>query len=111
MAVVEEINQQLVDDLHALLKMCIVFLVGSAENGDRVTVERRQDNLWVVKRSGFVQNRDGEWEFEGLPTNRTDSFLRNTRFDFRDAMLRASEAVTPRDAQVDPARRPEAAHA
>lgn len=55
-----------------------------------VTVERRQQlsgpDRWAVVDGRAVLNTDGEWEYEPLPSNRTDEFLLRTRFSLEEAL-------------------------
>jgi hypothetical protein len=47
----------------------------------RTTVEYRGDGKWAVNDCGFVLSRTGEWEYEPLPSSRTDDFIARCRFD------------------------------
>lgn len=64
-----------------------------------VRIERaRQINgsaLWAVRRVGTVLNKQGEWEWEPMPSNRDDEFLARTRFDSADEAIAA--AIRARD--------------
>jgi hypothetical protein len=65
-------------------------------------VERGQRDgsvLYAVTQRGWVANRDGEWEYEPLPSSRDDDFIARCRFeDWEDAanlaLRMAREAVT-----------------
>ena len=37
-----------------------------------------------------VLNRSGEWEWEPRPSERSDEFIQNTRFDLTEAMIVAT---------------------
>lgn len=51
-----------------------------------VYVESRGAGIWAVTSGGrSVLNSDGEWEFEPMPSSRTDEFIARTRFSFSDA--------------------------
>ena len=45
---------------------------------------------WAVRRDGFALNKQGEWEYEPMPSSRTDEFLDRCRFsDVNDAIAAA----------------------
>ena len=52
--------------------------------GMSVYIERRPQregpDLWAVKRGSCVLSKDGEWEWEPIPSSRTDEFLTRCRF-------------------------------
>lgn len=78
-----------------LLDKATKFLVRKACSwSDDVYVEVREQadgsRLWAVTRAGAVRNRDGEWEYEGFNSNRTDEFIARTRFSFDEAMRMAA---------------------
>lgn len=52
-----------------------------------VTVESRGLQQWAVVRHRFVLATDGEWEYEPLPSSRSDDFIARTRHSFVDAMI------------------------
>lgn len=43
--------------------------------------QRDGKDKWAVVRMGMVLNRAGEWEYEPLPSSRSDAFIRRTRFE------------------------------
>ena len=51
-----------------------------------VTIEARKqmsgDILWVVKMDSWVLGKDAKFHYESMPSNRTDDFIKNTRFLF-----------------------------
>lgn len=53
-----------------------------------ITIQHRGLTGWAIvcEDDGYVLNRDGQWEYEPLPSNRSDEFLLRTRH------------VTPEDA-------------
>lgn len=58
-----------------------------------ITVETRGAGRWVVSNGSSVWNRDGQWEYEPLPSSRDDEFLRRTRYaNLEDAFVAAREA-------------------
>jgi len=50
---------------------------------------------WIIQnRGGDVLNRDGEWEYQPMPSSRTDEFLARTRWsDARAAIAFARTAL------------------
>jgi hypothetical protein len=46
----------------------------------------RNKGLWVVLWRGDCLNRDLTWEYEPLPSNRSDEFLARTRFTLAEAL-------------------------
>jgi hypothetical protein len=64
-------------------------LRGGAPNDhpdDDITLQRRTQrdgsHRWVVYRFGtsYALNRDGQWEYEPIPSSRDDAYLARTRF-------------------------------
>ena len=47
---------------------------------DRVRQLEGRD-LWAIREAGFVLDRNGEWEYEPLPSSRDEDFLVRCRFD------------------------------
>jgi hypothetical protein len=91
-----------IDDLERLVGMATQFAVtphDPHQGGPNVVVEFRGFNihgvaikgvgqdeaLWCVKDGSNVLNRKGEWEFEMMPSSRTDAFLKRTRYSREDA--------------------------
>lgn len=55
-------------------------------------VEWRGGDAWVIVDSSYVLNREGEWEYEPLPSSRTEQFITRTRWpSARDAIGFAQE--------------------
>jgi hypothetical protein len=55
-------------------------------------VEWRGENAWAIVDSHFALNRDGEWEHEPFPSNRSDQFIARTRWpSAREAIVFAQE--------------------
>lgn len=46
---------------------------------------RGPGDRWAVARRCFVLNRDGEWEYEPIPSSRDDAFKARTRFGHEEA--------------------------
>lgn len=42
---------------------------------------------WKIAEKGFVLNCNGEWEFESIPSSRTDAYFKRTRFDTAEEAL------------------------
>ena len=66
-------------------------------DGICVFVEKRnfEKDLWVVKSEGSsaVLNTDGDLEYEMSPSNRSDDFIRRTRFSLDEAWKRGKKLV------------------
>jgi hypothetical protein len=54
-----------------------------------ITVEHRGDGRWAVLDSRWCLGKDGEWDFEVLPSERTDEWLAEHRFDLDTALAMA----------------------
>jgi len=52
-----------------------------------VFIEDRGNEKWVISLRGEVLNKQGEWEYEPLPSNRDDEFIERTRFDSPESCL------------------------
>lgn len=49
-------------------------------------INRDGARRFAVVEAGWVLNKDGEWEYEPLPSSRDDAFMERCRFDeFDDA--------------------------
>lgn len=60
-----------------------------------VTLERRAGDTWSVCRGSDVLNRDGEWENEPPPSERSDNFIERTRFATAEDALAAYHSFHP----------------
>lgn len=71
--------------LERLVSMADRFVVYENKSRERITVEKREQQdgtaLWAIKTSnGCCINERLEWRYEGMPSSRTDSFLKKFRF-------------------------------
>ena len=61
----------------------------SEDGYDRVTIEERstEDSVrrWAVVRGGSVLNKDGDWEYEPMPSSRDEAFLSRCRYTTLEA--------------------------
>ncbi len=69
----------------------------------RVRVEwrgSRGTDTWAVVETGMCLNRDGDWEYEPLPSRRDEEFFTRCRFSLDEALRLALAWVnqTPEDA-------------
>ena len=55
--------------------------------------------LWAVRRSGDVLNKQGEWEWEPMPSGRDEDFLARARFATADEAIAA--AIRAREGKGD----------
>ena len=64
-----------------------------------VVVERcrRADGppRWAIRQKGFCLNKKGKWEYEPLPSSRTEAFFKRCRWDDRDEAIRVVKACEP----------------
>ena len=65
------------------------------DGGSRIRVEWRGTGLWAVVDTGQCLNRDGEWEYEPLPSNRDDDFMARCRFPLNEALRLALAVANP----------------
>ncbi len=54
-----------------LLDRVVIDLVGNPENVVR----------WAIRQAGFCLNRKGDWEYEPIPSSRTEAFFKRCRFN------------------------------
>ncbi|MEV6737922.1 hypothetical protein AB0N14_13705 [Streptomyces sp. NPDC051104] len=58
-----------------------------------LAVEYRGRGLWAVIRMGSCLGADGTWSYESIPSERTDEWLAEHRFDLETALKLAKEAA------------------
>jgi len=58
-----------------------------------ITVAWRNEGQWAVCWMGDCLNKRGEWEYESIPSSRTEAFFKRCRFTEDEAKRRALEAV------------------
>ena len=75
--------------LKAMLESARVFDVGDTF----LTIEKRGEGWYVVKDEPNVLNRDGKWEYEPMPSNRTEEFIERTRFSMIEACEKAADVI------------------
>ncbi len=51
--------------------------------------QRDGSRLWVVQMHEWVLTKSGEWVYEPIPSSRTKSFIRRTRFANKEAAYKA----------------------
>lgn len=51
------------------------------------TCSRDDDKSWAIRASGRCMNHEGDWEFEPLPSSRTDEFFARCRWPTLEAAL------------------------
>lgn len=56
-------------------------------------VEWRGAGTWAVVDAGHCLNKDGRWEYEPLPSARSDGFVQRCRFSLPDALRLADQAA------------------
>lgn len=80
------------DALRMLLSQARSFAVSSDPRWP-ITLERRGTDAWAVISLGECLNREGEWEYEPLPSNRSEAFKARTWFPLGEAWERAGKAL------------------
>jgi hypothetical protein len=58
-----------------------------------ITIEWRGTDSWAVLDGPYCLGRDGEWEYEPLPSNRDDEWIAAHRFDLDTAQRLAKQAA------------------
>ena len=58
-----------------------------------VTIEWRGDDRWAVLHFGNCLGRDGSWDYEPLPSERTDEWLEEHRYGLDEALDLASKVA------------------
>lgn len=80
-------------ELDVIMKaISLGFSVSSLTLGG-IKVENRGLGSWAVLDGSRCLNHDGGWEYEPLPSNRTDEFLARCRFPLEEAIDRATTAA------------------
>ena len=51
------------------------------------------DDLFAVRLHGNCLNKDGDWEYEPMPSGRDDDFLARCRFETFEAAARTAERI------------------
>ncbi len=77
--------------LQSKLALAVRFQLSTGRNA--VFVEDRGEMAWCVCDGSLCLNRDGEWEYEPLPSNRDDAFIARTRYSLDEAMTSAKAAI------------------
>jgi len=54
---------------------------------------------WVIKDMAEVLNKDGNWEFEPSPSNRSTDFLERTRYTFEEATAMLNQLYCVEDVE------------
>ncbi len=77
----------------------VVAKVTEYEIDDSICVERVKQRAgsdkWAVRRlGGEVLNKQGEWEYEPMPSSRDDAFIERCRFDTALSAIDAARAAT-----------------
>ena len=52
-----------------------------------------EKNTWAIRGASTCLNKDGEWEWEPMPSNRDDAFMERTRFTLDEAFPLARKAL------------------
>lgn len=58
-----------------------------------VIIDWRSDDRWAICSGGFCYSREGDFEIEPMPSNRTDEFLARCRYTLAEALALADSAI------------------
>ncbi len=61
-----------------------------------ILIKKRSDNKWCIQAGTMVLNNEGHWEFEPSPSNRTEEFIKRTRFPLETA-IQLTESIKEKD--------------
>ena len=81
------------EEMQARLDCATRFFVGQNVFRSSVFVELRGVGVWAVTDGTCVLNSEGSWEYEPLPSNRTEEFIARTRFGLDEAFERGRAAL------------------
>lgn len=81
-----EYTERRIEELEDLLALATEFRIP----GSRISVQWRGKQDWCVFEGGTVLNKAGDWEYEPLPSSRSEDFVAHTRFD-RDTAIRLAK--------------------
>lgn len=56
------------------------------EGQSDLRVEWRGGDAWCIHNGSACFNRDGEWEYEPMPSSREDDFIARTRYSLTEAI-------------------------
>jgi len=62
--------------------------------GDEVQLVRRdgfKGRRWAIVQRGYVLNKSGQWEYEPIPSSRTEEWLETVRWSSADEAFQAWE--------------------
>lgn len=62
----------------------------------QVELRDSEKGLWAVTYAGSTINKDGEWEYEPLPSSRSEAYMSRTRFPLEEALEIAKAACLSR---------------
>lgn len=60
-------------------------------------LQRDGSQLWVITRGGAVLSRLGDWEYEPIPSSRSDEFIARTRWPDLEIAAAAATAALARE--------------
>jgi hypothetical protein len=89
----EEINKALKNNRYVAewLKVASRFTIDRDNSGRPITIESREQRdgsvKWVLCNDIYVLSKDGYFEYEPLPSSRTDKYLKATRYEDKDELL------------------------
>ena len=68
--------------------MACAYRIAGAVGRDQedMRIQWRGDDRWAIFNGASCLNRLGEWEYEPLPSSRTDEYLERNRYSLDEAM-------------------------
>lgn len=62
-----------------------------------IYIEHRGETGWAIIQRGTCLNKEGKWEFEPMPSSRTEEFFQRTRFKDEQEAFEFFEKVVKED--------------
>lgn len=59
--------------------------------------QRSGPDLWAIRFKGLTMNRDGEWEWEPIPSSRDDEYMQRCRFGAPNVALAVYAKATAKE--------------
>jgi len=80
-----------------LLKLATRFHLGQDKDYRDIVVERRSypndPEMWAILADSMCLSKDGKWDYEPMPSNRSDEFIENHRWNNLDEAVRIAEKL------------------
>lgn len=63
------------------------------EGSSAIYIEDRGNDTWAITNGSSCLNTDFQWEWESMPSSRTDDFLKRTRYTLKEAKDHLRKAI------------------